>query len=201
MRERNIVHLDLDTFFVSVERLKNSSLAGMPVLIGGLSDRGVVASCSYEARQYGVHSAMPMKLARNLCQDAIIIRGDMEMYTKYSRMVSDVIAEEAPLYEKASIDEHYIEISGMDVFFGCMIRSFSCRYRKGEEKSLRISVDRTPRYSLPSSWAGVLWPKGKTMYAFRKGGGSGGRGSLLILQAERNSFNSRNPSLFCAMPV
>ncbi len=114
------MHLDLDTFFVSVERLKNSSLVGKPVLIGGMSDRAVVASCSYEARQYGVHSAMPMKLARNLCQDAVIIRGDMETYTKYSRMVTDIIAEEAPLHEKASIDEHYIDITGMDRFFGCM---------------------------------------------------------------------------------
>jgi len=119
-RERNIVHLDLDTFFVSVERLKDSSLKGKPILIGGVSDRAVVASCSYEARQYGVHSAMPMKMARNLCEDAIIIRGDMEMYTKYSRMVTDIIAGESPLYEKASIDEHYIDISGMDRFFGCM---------------------------------------------------------------------------------
>ncbi|MFC2115684.1 DNA polymerase IV [Bacteroidota bacterium] len=147
MRERNIVHMDLDTFFVSVERLRNSSLEGRPVLIGGLSDRGVVASCSYEARQYGVHSAMPMKLARNLCQDAIIIRGDMEMYTKYSRMVSDVIAEEAPLYEKASIDEHYIDISGMDRFFGCMKWTQELRrkiiYHTGLPVSYGLSVNKT----------------------------------------------------------
>lgn len=118
--DRNIVHLDLDTFFVSVERLRDSSLKGKPVIIGGPSDRGVVASCSYEARQYGVHSAMPMKLARNLCNDAIIIRGDMELYSRYSRTVTDIIDGEAPLYEKASIDEHYIDITGMDRFFGCM---------------------------------------------------------------------------------
>ncbi len=115
---RTIVHLDLDTFFVSVERLKNSSLMGKPVIIGGLSGRGVVASCSYETRAFGVHSAMPMKLARMLCSEAIIIRGDMEAYSKYSRLVTDVIAEKAPLYEKASIDEHYIDITGMDRFFG-----------------------------------------------------------------------------------
>jgi DNA polymerase-4 len=115
----HIAHLDLDTFFVSVERLQNSSLTGKPVIIGGVSDRGVVASCSYEARQYGVHSAMPMKMARVLCGDAIIIRGDMDLYTKYSKTVTEIIAERAPLYEKASIDEHYIDITGMDRFFGC----------------------------------------------------------------------------------
>src|SRR5512139_439080 len=96
--ERSILHLDLDTFFVSVERLKNSRLIGKPVIIGGMSDRSVVASCSYEARKYGVSSAMPMKMARNMCPDAIIIRGDMESYSNYSNMVTDIIAERAPLY-------------------------------------------------------------------------------------------------------
>ncbi len=115
---RTIVHLDLDTFFVSVERLKNSKLVGKPVIIGGLSDRAVVASCSYETRKFGVHSAMPMKLARRLCSDALVIRGDMESYSKYSRLVTDIIEEKAPLYEKASIDEHYLDITGMDRFFG-----------------------------------------------------------------------------------
>ncbi|MCA1761322.1 MAG: DNA polymerase IV [Bacteroidales bacterium] len=74
-QDRTIVHMDLDTFFVSVERLIDSTLEGKPVIIGGLSDRGVVASCSYEARQFGVHSAMPMKMALNLCRDANVIRG------------------------------------------------------------------------------------------------------------------------------
>src|SRR5690606_14303786 len=82
--ERTIVHFDLDTFFVSVERLINSSLNGKPVLIGGTSDRGVVASCSYEARQFGVHSAMPMRLAKQLCPEAIVVRGDYDQYSKYS---------------------------------------------------------------------------------------------------------------------
>ncbi|MFC2118451.1 DNA polymerase IV [Bacteroidota bacterium] len=117
---RHIVHFDLDSFFVSVERLTNSNLMGKPVIIGGTSDRGVVASCSYEARQYGVSSAMPMKMAKKLCNDAIIIRGDMDMYSKYSNMVTDIIAEKAPVYEKASIDEHYIDITGLDRFFGCL---------------------------------------------------------------------------------
>ena len=115
---RTIVHFDLDTFFVSVERLLNSKLNGKPIIIGGTSDRGVVASCSYEARTFGVHSAMPMKFARILCSDAIIIRGDMDQYSKYSKLVTEIISEKAPLYEKASIDEHYIDITGMDRFFG-----------------------------------------------------------------------------------
>ncbi len=117
---RNIVHFDLDTFFVSVERLIRPDLAGKPVIIGGTSDRGVVSSCSYEARRFGVHSAMPVKMARVLCRDAVFIRGDMELYSKYSHLVTDIISERAPLYEKASIDEHYIDVTGMDRFFGTL---------------------------------------------------------------------------------
>jgi DNA polymerase-4 len=117
---RNIIHFDLDTFFVSVERLIRPELIGKPVIIGGASDRGVVASCSYEARRFGVSSAMPMKMARMLCRDAVFIRGDMESYSCYSHLVTDIIAERAPLYEKASIDEHYIDITGMDRFFGTL---------------------------------------------------------------------------------
>ncbi len=117
--ERTIAHLDLDSFFVSAERLKNSSLKGKPVIIGGMSDRGVVASCSYEARKYGVHSAMPIKMARALCGNAIFIKGDMELYSKYSNLVTEIIHSHAPLYEKTSIDEHYLDITGLDRFFGC----------------------------------------------------------------------------------
>ncbi len=137
--ERNIVHMDLDTFFVSVERLKNSSLKGKPVIVGGASDRGVVSGCSYEARHYGVHSAMPMKMARTLCSEAVVIRGDMDSYSKYSKMVTEVIAEQAPVYEKASIDEHYLDITGMDRFFGCMQWSSELRERIIQETGLPIS--------------------------------------------------------------
>lgn len=93
IQKSTIVHLDLDTFFVSVERLTNSALIGKPVIIGGLSDRGVVASCSYEARKFGVHSAMPMRMALSLCRDATVIRGDMDLYSKRSHEVTDVIAD------------------------------------------------------------------------------------------------------------
>ncbi|MFO8234371.1 MAG: DNA polymerase IV [Bacteroidales bacterium] len=116
--ERCIVHMDMDSFFVSVERLQNPRLLERPVIIGGLSERGVVASCSYEAREFGVHSAMPMRMARQLCNDAIIIRGDIDLYSKYSDMVTEIIHENSPVYEKASIDEYYIDLSGMERFFG-----------------------------------------------------------------------------------
>ncbi|TYR37450.1 DNA polymerase IV [Sphingobacterium phlebotomi] len=115
--ERHIVHMDLDSFFVSCERLNNSKLEGIPVIIGG-GDRGVVASCSYEARYYGVRSAMPVKMALRLCPEAKVIKGDMEMYSKLSHTVTEIIDEKAPVVEKASIDEHYLDISGLDRFFG-----------------------------------------------------------------------------------
>lgn len=119
MENRAILHLDLDSFFVSVERLKNTQLLGKPIIIGGTSNRGVVASCSYETRVYGVRSAMPMKQALRLCPNAIVIRGDMESYSTYSNLVSEVIQAQAPVVEKASIDEFYLDLTGMDKFYGC----------------------------------------------------------------------------------
>ncbi|RAJ11014.1 DNA polymerase-4 [Chitinophaga skermanii] len=120
LQHRTIAHFDLDCFFVSVECLHDNSLKGKPLLVGGKSDRAVVAACSYEARRFGIHSAMPMKTALRLCPHAIVRSGDMEQYSYFSRMVTDTIAEKAPLYEKASIDEFYLDISGMDKFFGSL---------------------------------------------------------------------------------
>ncbi|WP_330744928.1 DNA polymerase IV [Chryseobacterium sp. CP-77] len=115
---RAIVHMDLDTFFVSCERRNNSQLQGIPLIIGG-GDRGVVASCSYEARKFGVRSAMPIRMAMRLCPDAKVIKGDHEMYSNLSHTVTEIIQEKVPLMEKASIDEFYLDLSGMDKFFGC----------------------------------------------------------------------------------
>lgn len=137
--ERQIIHCDLDTFFVSVARLLNGDLVGKPVLIGGLGDRAVVSSCSYEARKFGVHSAMPMKLARQLCPEATLVRGDYDEYSKYSRIVTEIIEEKAPLVEKASIDEHYIDITGMDRYFGCWKWTQELRQRIIKETGLPIS--------------------------------------------------------------
>lgn len=139
MFERAILHLDLDAFFVSVERLRNASLNGLPLIIGGRSNRSVVASCSYEARQYGVHSAMPMQMALRLCPDAVVIQGDMDVYSRYSKLVTEIVASEAPLYEKASIDEFYLDLSGMDRYFGCRKWSGELRQKIIRESGLPIS--------------------------------------------------------------
>jgi DNA polymerase-4 len=153
--------MDLDTFFVSVERLLNSQLVGKPVIIGGMSDRGVVSSCSYEARKYGVHSAMPMKMARQLCSEAIVIRGDMDAYSRYSRMVTDIIAEQAPVYEKASIDEHYLDITGMDRFFGCMQWTRELRQRIIKETGLPISCGLSVNKTVSKIATGEAKPNGE----------------------------------------
>lgn len=137
---RYILHMDLDAFFVSVECLRDSRLYGKPLIIGGKSNRGVVAACSYEARRFGVHSAMPMKLALQLCPDAIVISGDAEAYSRHSKMVAEIIREQAPLFEKSSIDEFYLDLSGMDKFFGCYKWSGELRHKIMKETHLPISM-------------------------------------------------------------
>lgn len=137
---RSIIHMDLDAFFVSVERKLHPELNGRPLIVGGHSRRGVVAACSYETRVFGVHSAMPMQMALQLCPDAKIISGDMEAYSKYSHLVTEVIADAAPLYEKASIDEFYIDASGMDRFFGAFKWAKELRKKVTEESGLPISL-------------------------------------------------------------
>ncbi len=160
-QDRTIVHMDLDTFFVSVERLLNSGLNNKPVIIGSLSDRGVVASCSYEARQFGVHSAMPMKMALNLCRDATVIRGDMDLYSKYSRLVTDVIAEKAPLYEKASVDEHYLDITGIDRFWGALKWTRELRQAVIRETGLPISYGLSVNKTVSKIATGEAKPNGE----------------------------------------
>jgi DNA polymerase-4 len=116
--QRVILHLDLDSFFVSVERLHNTALAGKPVIVGADNDRGVVASCSYEARAFGVRSAMPMRTAKQLCPDAIIIRGNSGAYMEMSDVVTEIIRARVPLFEKTSVDEFYVDLTGTEKFFG-----------------------------------------------------------------------------------
>ena len=159
--QRHIVHCDLDTFFVSVERLLNSSLKGRPVLIGGSSDRGVVASCSYEARRFGVHSAMPMRLATRLCPEAVVVRGDHDLYSKYSGVVTEIIEECTPVVEKASIDEHYLDISGMDKFFGCWEWARELRQKITRETGLPISFGLSTNKTVSKIATGEAKPCGE----------------------------------------
>ncbi len=137
--DRSIVHIDLDTFFVSVERLLDARLNNRPVLVGGTGGRGVVAACSYESRTYGIYSGMPMRMAQRLCPEAVIIRGDGGTYSKYSQMVTHIIKEEAPLYEKSSVDEFYIDASGMDRFFGTWKWARELREKIIRETGLPVS--------------------------------------------------------------
>jgi DNA polymerase-4 len=138
--DRAIIHLDLDAFFVAVERRRNPKLQHRPLIIGGSSRRGVVAACSYETRVFGVHSAMPMYLALQLCPDATVISGDMEAYSQSSHLVTQVISEGVPLFEKASIDEFYIDASGMDRYFGTFKWAKELRAKIIDETGLPISL-------------------------------------------------------------
>ena len=136
--KRAVVHMDLDCFFVSVSRLLNPKLEGKPVIVGG-GERGVVAACSYETRKFGVHSAMPIKMAKRLCPEAIIIRGDYDAYSKKSDEVTEIIKEKMPLYERSSIDEFYMDLTGMDRFFGSYKYATEVRKKIISETGLPIS--------------------------------------------------------------
>lgn len=159
--QKKIVHIDLDTFFVSVERLSNPSLQGKPVLIGGSADRGVVASCSYEARKFGVRSAMPMRTARSLCPHAIVIGGNYEAYSKASAQVTRIIHETVPLYEKTSVDEFYIDLTGMDMFFGCYELATNLRQKIIRETGLPVSFGLSANKTVSKIATGQAKPNGQ----------------------------------------
>nr|WP_321226328.1 DNA polymerase IV [uncultured Psychroserpens sp.] len=137
--QKNILHLDLDTFFVSCERLIDSRLQNKPLLVGGIGDRGVVAACSYETRLYGIHSGMSMKVARRLCPQAIVIKGNSSIYTKYSHLVTEIIKEDVPVFEKASVDEFYADLTGMDKFYGTYKYASELRQKIIKNSGLPIS--------------------------------------------------------------
>src|ERR1700712_2952958 len=136
---RHIAHLDLDTFFVSVEQLRNPKLLGKPVLIGGSNARGVVASCSREARSFGIHSGMPMYQALHLCKDATVVKSDYEAYSKFSSLVTEVVRDTVPLFEKASIDEFYVDLTGMDKYHGCFKFTAELQQKVTRESGLPVS--------------------------------------------------------------
>lgn len=153
--------MDLDSFYVSVELLRQPSLRGKPLIIGGAGDRGVVASCSYEARKSGVHSAMPSRKAKELCPEAIWVSGDMEEYGRYSRIVHDIIASKAPLFEQASIDEFYLDISGMDKFYGAFKWARELRQYIIKETGLPISFGLSVNKTVSKIATGECKPNGE----------------------------------------
>ncbi|HET6253654.1 MAG TPA: DNA polymerase IV [Puia sp.] len=165
---RQIAHFDLDAFFVSVECLKNPRLKGKPLLVGGSGDRGVVASCSYEARRFGIHSAMPMALACRLCPEAVVIRGDMESYSNYSRLVTEIMQDTVPLFEKASIDEFYIDLSGMDKWFGCSIFAGELKKKVLKESGLITSYGLASNKLISKVATDEIKPDGQLEIAFGK---------------------------------
>ncbi len=160
---RSILHMDLDSFFVSVERLKDPSLLGKPVIVGGVGHRGVVSSCSYEARKFGVHSAMAGAKAHQLCPHGIFLSGDSAAYSKYSRMVTEIIADSAPLFEKASIDEFYVDLTGMDKYFGSYKWSSELRQKIIKESGLPISFGLSINKMLAKMATNDAKPNGQLM--------------------------------------
>ncbi len=165
--QRIIAHFDLDSFFVSVEVLNDPSLEGKPVFVGG-SERGVVASCSYEARKFGIHAGMPSKKALLICPQAIAIKGNYSEYSKYSRWVTQIIASKAPLYEKASIDEFYIDLTGMDQFFNPLQWTIDLRSQIMEETKLPISFGMGSNKMIAKIATGQAKPNGYLQVAFGK---------------------------------
>ena len=161
--DKQIIHMDQDAFFVSVELLKDPGLIGKPVIVGGSAGRGVVTSCSYEARKFGVRSAMPSRQAAQLCPHAIFVRGNMEDYVKYSRMVTDVLRERVPVLEKASIDEHYIDMSGMDRFHDTMKFAQDLRQRVIKETGLPVSFGLSANKTLAKMATNESKPNGELL--------------------------------------
>lgn len=139
MYNRSIIHFDLETFFVSCERLLNPGLKGIPLIVGGSSDRGVVLSCSKEAQYYGVRSSMPVRLALQHCPNAKVIRGDLEHYSDQSSIITEIIAEQAPIMEKAGLSEFYVDGTGLDRFFGCLKWSTELQKRISKETGLPVN--------------------------------------------------------------
>ncbi len=165
--QRIIAHFDLDSFFVSVEILNNPSLKGKPVFVGG-SERGVVAACSYEARKFGIHSGMPSKKALQLCPQAIVIKGTRGEYSRYSRWVTQIIASKAPLFEKASIDEFYLDLTGMEKFFNPLQWTIDLRKAIMEETGLPISFGLSCNKMMAKMATNAAKPNGYLQIPFGK---------------------------------
>jgi len=165
--QRIIAHFDLDSFFVSVEVLNNPSLKGKPVIVGG-RDRGVVAACSYAARKFGIHSGMPSRKAFQLCPDLIVSNSSRSDYSRYSRWVTQIIASKAPLFEKASVDEFYLDLTGMDKFFNPLQWTIDLRQQIIDETKLPISFGMASNKMVAKIATDEAKPNGYLQVAFGK---------------------------------
>jgi DNA polymerase-4 len=163
--ERSVLHMDLDTFFVSVERLLDTRLNGRPILIGGSGDRGVVAACSYEARAFGIHSAMPMRMARELCPEAVVIHGNSATYSAHSQAVTEIVRESVPVVEKASVDEFYADLTGVDRFLGTYKMATELRERIVRETGLPLSFGLSVNKTVSKVATGVAKPNNQLRIA------------------------------------
>lgn len=159
--DRQIVHMDLDAFYVSCTLLKMPELAGKPLIIGGTSNRGVVTSASYEARKYGIQAAMPTRVALQRCPNAMVIKGDFDLFTRYSNMVNDIISERAPVHERASIDEFYLDMSGMDRFFGSLQFTNELVHRVQKETGLLMSFGLSVNKTIAKMCTNFAKPHGR----------------------------------------
>jgi len=159
--DRQIVHMDLDAFYVSCTLLKMPELAGKPLIIGGTSNRGVVTSASYEARKYGIQAAMPTRVALQRCPNAMVIKGDFDLFTRYSNMVNEIISERAPVHERASIDEFYLDMSGMDRFFGSLQFTNELVHRVQKETGLLMSFGLSVNKTIAKMCTNFAKPHGR----------------------------------------
>ena len=158
---RWVMHVDMDAFFASVEQLDNPQYRGKPIIVGGKSHRGVVSTCSYEARKYGVHSAMPIAQAHRLCPNGIFVAGRMGRYMEVSRQIMQVFAEFSPCVEPLSIDEAFLDLSGMENLVG-NIATLGSKIKKRikEATGLNASVGLAPNKFLAKLGSDLRKPDG-----------------------------------------
>lgn len=159
--ERTVVNLDMDTFFVSCERRNHSELTNIPLIIGGTSDRAIVMSCSLEAQHFGVRPGMPMRQAKFVCGNAKIISPDMELYSKCSDEITQFLEEAVPVLERVSIDEYFIDVSGMDKYFGAVKWTNELAQKLNKQSALPVSFGLSVNKTVSKIATGEGKPYGK----------------------------------------